>query len=145
MDRQNHRPQSPALNPLFRMGNILQNNIEFEHVRDFVKTIVNSGKRSGIDETQSLTIIKNYFSELSDAIFNACSEYYNTASLSHVVNVEVQDRLLEVSEVAEILRVTPTYVRKLINTGKISAQNFGQRMTRIKESDLKKYQENKSS
>jgi excisionase family DNA binding protein len=145
MDRQNHRPQSPSLNPLFRMGNILQNNIEFDHVRDFVKTIVNSGKRGGIDETQSLTIIKNYFSELSDAIFNACSEYYNNDSLSNLVNVEVQDRLLEVSEVAEILRVTPTYVRKLINTGKISSQNFGQRMTRIKESDLKRYRESKGS
>jgi excisionase family DNA binding protein len=135
----NDRRREHALNPLFRMGNILQNEIEYDHVQHFVKTIVNSGRRSGIDETHTLTIIKNYFADLSDAIFNACSEYYNQDIVSESATSYETKKLLEVSQVADILKVTPQYVRKLINSGKLPSQNFGVRMTRIKESDLNEY------
>lgn len=133
------RPQH--LNPLFRMGTILENEIQYEQVQEFVKTIVNAGRRTGMDETTSLTIIKNYFSELSDAIFNACSEYYNIDVVSETPTSYESEKLLEVSEVAKILKVTPQNVRKMINSGKLPAQNFGERMTRVKESDLKRYME----
>ncbi len=132
----NDRRREHALNPLFRMGNILQNEIEYEHVQQFVKTIVNSGRRSGMDETHTLTLIKNYFADLSDAIFNACSEYYNQDLISEPGTSYESEKLLEVSQVADILKVTPQYVRKLIKDGKIPAQNFGERMTRVKEGDL---------
>ena len=135
----NDRRREHALNPLFRMGNILQNEIEYEHVQQFVKTIVNSGRRSGMDETHTLTLIKNYFADLSDAIFNACSEYYNQDLISEPGTSYESEKLLEVSQVADILKVTPQYVRKLIKDGKIPAQNFGERMTRVKEGDLKEY------
>jgi excisionase family DNA binding protein len=135
----NDRRREHALNPLFRMGNILQNEIEYEHVQQFVKTIVNSGRRSGMDETHTLTLIKNYFADLSDAIFNACSEYYNQDLISEPGTSYESEKLLEVSQVADILKVTPQYVRKLINSGKLPAQNFGERMTRVKEGDLKEY------
>lgn len=133
------RRRNPHLNPLFRMGTILENEIQYEQVQDFVKTIVNAGRRSGMDETTSLTIIKNYFSELSDAIFNACSEYYNVDIVSEPTTSYESEKLLEVSEVAKILKVTPQYVRKIINSGKLPAQNFGERMTRVREGDLKNY------
>jgi excisionase family DNA binding protein len=133
------RRRSPNLNPLFRMGTILQNEIEYTDVQQFVKTIVNSGRRSGMDETTSLSIIKNYFADLSDAIFNACSEYYNLDVVSEPPTSYESERLLEVREVADILNVTPQYVRKLIGQGKLPSQNFGERMTRVKESDLKEY------
>jgi excisionase family DNA binding protein len=135
----NDRRREHALNPLFRMGNILQNEIEYDHVQQFVKTIVNSGRRSGMDETHTLTMIKNYFADLSDAIFNACSEYYNQDVVSETATSYESEKLLEVSQVAEILKVTPQYVRKLINSGKLPAQNFGERMTRVKEGDLNEY------
>jgi excisionase family DNA binding protein len=135
----NDRRREHALNPLFRMGNILQNEIEYDHVQQFVKTIVNSGRRSGMDETHTLTMIKNYFADLSDAIFNACSEYYNQDIVSDSTTSHESEKLLEVSQVADILKVTPQYVRKLINSGKLPAQNFGERMTRVKEGDLKEY------
>ena len=135
----NDRRREHALNPLFRMGNILQNEIEYEHVQQFVKTIVNSGRRGGMDETHTLTLIKNYFADLSDAIFNACSEYYNQDLISEPGTSYESEKLLEVSQVADILKVTPQYVRKLIKDGKIPAQNFGERMTRVKEGDLKEY------
>jgi excisionase family DNA binding protein len=135
----NDRRREHALNPLFRMGNILQNEIEYDHVQQFVKTIVNSGRRSGMDETHTLTMIKNYFAELSDAIYNACSEYYNEDIVSESVTSYESEKLLEVSQVADILKVTPQYVRKLINSGKLPAQNFGERMTRVKEGDLREY------
>ena len=132
----NDRRREQGLNPLFRMGNILQNEIEYDHVQQFVKTIVNSGRRSGMDETHTLTMIKNYFADLSDAIFNACSEYYNQDLISEPGTSYESEKLLEVSQVADILKVTPQYVRKLIKDGKIPAQNFGERMTRVKEGDL---------
>jgi excisionase family DNA binding protein len=135
----NDRRREHALNPLFRMGNILQNEIEYDHVQQFVKTIVNSGRRSGMDETHTLSMIKNYFADLSDAIFNACSEYYNQDLISEPGTSYESEKLLEVSQVADILKVTPQYVRKLINSGKLPAQNFGERMTRVKEGDLKEY------
>jgi excisionase family DNA binding protein len=134
----NDRRREQGLNPLFRMGNILQNEIEYDHVQQFVKTIVNSGRRSGMDETHTLTMIKNYFADLSDAIFNACSEYYNQDLISDPTTYE-SEKLLEVSQVADILKVTPQYVRKLIKLGKLPAQNFGERMTRVKEGDLRAY------
>jgi excisionase family DNA binding protein len=139
----NDRRREQGLNPLFRMGNILQNEIEYDHVQQFVKTIVNSGRRSGMDETHTLTMIKNYFADLSDAIFNACSEYYNQDLVSDPTSFE-SEKLLEVSQVADILKVTPQYVRKLINSGKLPAQNFGERMTRVKEGDLREYLKKKS-
>jgi excisionase family DNA binding protein len=135
----NDRRREQALNPLFRMGNILQNEIEYDHVQQFVKTIVNSGKRSGMDETHTLTMIKNYFADLSDAIFNACSEYYNQDIVSDSTTSYESEKLLEVSQVAEILKITPQGVRKIIKSGKLPAQNFGERMTRVKEGDLKEY------
>jgi excisionase family DNA binding protein len=139
----NDRRREQGLNPLFRMGNILQNEIEYDHVQQFVKTIVNSGRRSGMDETHTLSMIKNYFADLSDAIFNACSEYYNQDLVSDPTSFE-SEKLLEVSQVADILKVTPQYVRKLINSGKLPAQNFGERMTRVKEGDLREYLKKKS-
>lgn len=132
--RRNHN-----LNPLFRMGTILENEIQYDQVQEFVKTIVNAGRRSGMDETTSLSLIKNYFAELSDAIFNACSEFYNNDIVSDTPTSYESEKLLEVSQVAEILKVTPQYVRKIINSGKLPAQNFGERMTRVKESDLTNY------
>lgn len=133
------RRRNPNLNPLFRMGTILENEIQYDQVQDFVKTIVNAGRRTGMDETTSLTIIKNYFEDLSDAIFNACSEYYNQDELNESPTSYESEKLLEVSLVSKILNVTPQYVRKLIAQGKIPSQNFGERMTRIKESDLNEY------
>ena len=135
----NERRRDPGLNPLFRMGTILQNEIEYADVQQFVKTIVNSGRRSGMDETTSLSIIKNYFADLSDAIFNACSEFYNQDVVSESPTSYESEKLLEVREVAEILNVTPQYVRKLIGQGKLPSQNIGERMTRVKESDLRNY------
>lgn len=133
------RRRNPSLNPLFRMGTILENEIQYDQVQEFVKTIVNAGRRSGMDETTSLSLIKNYFAELSDAIFNACSEFYNNDIVSDTPTSYESEKLLEVSQVAEILKITPQAVRKIINSGKLPAQNFGERMTRVKESDLKKY------
>ena len=133
------RRRDHSLNPLFRMGTILENEIQYDQVQEFVKTIVNAGRRTGIDETTSLSIVKNYFADLSDAIFNACSEFYNNDIVSDTPTSYESEKLLEVSQVAEILKVTPQYVRKLINSGKLPAQNFGERMTRVKESDLKNY------
>ena len=133
------RRRNPSLNPLFRMGTILENEIQYEQVQEFVKTIVNAGRRTGIDETTSLTIVKNYFADLSDAIFNACSEYYNLDVVSESPTSYESEKLLEVSQVAEILKITPQAVRKIINSGKLAAQNFGERMTRVREGDLKKY------
>jgi excisionase family DNA binding protein len=133
------RGRNPNLNPLFRMGTILENEIQYDQVQEFVKTIVNSGKRRGMDETTSLSIIKNYFADLSDAIFNACSEFYNKDVVSESPTPYESEKLLEVSHVADILKVTPQYIHKLIKTGKIPAKNFGERMTRIKESDLNEY------
>ena len=135
----NDRRREQALNPLFRMGNILQNDIEYDHVQQFVKTIVNSGRRSGMDESHTLTMIKNYFADLSDAIFNACSEYYNQEVVNESPTSYESEKLLEVREVAEILKITPQGVRKIIEKGKLPSQNFGMRMTRIKESDLNEY------
>lgn len=142
---QNDRRREHALNPLFRMGNILQNEIEYDHVQQFVKTIVNSGRRSGMDETHTLTMIKNYFAELSDAIYNACSEYYNEDIVSESTTSYESEKLLEVSQVAEILKITPQAVRKIIGNGKLPAQNFGERMTRVKEGDLRIYISNKNN
>jgi len=139
----NDRRREHALNPLFRMGNILQNEIEYDHVQQFVKTIVNSGRRSGMDETHTLTMIKNYFADLSDAILNACSEYYNEDIVSESATSYESEKLLEVSQVANILKVTTQYVHKLIKAGKLPAQNFGERMTRVKEGDLQQYLKNK--
>jgi excisionase family DNA binding protein len=136
--RRNHN-----LNPLFRMGTILENEIQYDQVQEFVKTIVNAGRRSGMDETTSLSLIKNYFAELSDAIFNACSEFYNNDIVSEPSTSYESEKLLEVSQVAEILKITPQAVRKIINSGKLPAQNFGERMTRVKESDLTKYISNR--
>ena len=135
----NERRRDPGLNPLFRMGTILQNEIEYADVQQFVKTIVNSGRRSGMDETTSLSIIKNYFADLSDAIFNACSEFYNQDVVSESPTSYESEKLLEVREVADILNITPQGVRKIIEKGKLPSQNFGERMTRIKESDLNEY------
>ena len=135
----NERRRDPGLNPLFRMGTILQNEIEYADVQQFVKTIVNSGRRSGMDETTSLSIIKNYFADLSDAILNACSEYYNQDEVNESPTSYESERLLEVSQVAEILKVTSEAVRKIIKKGALPSQNFGVRMTRIKESDLNEY------
>jgi excisionase family DNA binding protein len=135
----NERRRDPGLNPLFRMGTILQNEIEYADVQQFVKTIVNSGRRSGMDETTSLSIIKNYFADLSDAIFNACSEFYNQDVVSESPTSYESEKLLEVREVADILNITPQGVRKIIEKGKLPSQNLGERMTRIKESDLNEY------
>jgi excisionase family DNA binding protein len=133
------RRRNPNLNPLFRMGTILENEIQYDQVQEFVKTIVNAGRRTGMDETTSLTIIKNYFEDLSDAILNACSEYYNQDEVNESPTSYASERLLEVSQVAEILKVTSEAVRKIIKKGALPSQNFGVRMTRIKESDLNEY------
>ena len=138
------RRRNPNLNPLFRMGTILENEIQYDQVQEFVKTIVNTGRRTGIDETTSLAIIKNYFADLSDAIFNACSEFYNQDMVSESPTSYESEKLLEVREVADILNVTPQYVRKLIGQGKLPSQNFGERMTRVKEGDLAQYISKKS-
>jgi excisionase family DNA binding protein len=96
-----------------------------------------------MDETHTLTMIKNYFADLSDAILNACSEYYNEDIESESATSYESEKLLEVSQVANILKVTTQYVHKLIKAGKLPAQNFGERMTRVKEGDLQQYLKNK--
>jgi hypothetical protein len=55
-----------------------------------------------------------------------------------ILSISESEILLEVFVVAEILKFTPQYVLKLINSGKLPVQDFGERMTRMKEGDLKK-------
>ena len=138
-----HNPSSQGLNPLFRMGNILNNEIEYNHVRDFVRAVIKASAREGIDESTTLSIIKNYFHQLTDSILNVCAEYYLADDPIEIEPRQESEKLLDVNDVAQILKVTPQYIRKLLKNGKIPFQNYGERQIRIKESDIKRYLESK--
>jgi excisionase family DNA binding protein len=131
-------------NPLLRLGSVINNEIQIDDVREFIKTIINKSKSEGIDESIVLSNVKEYFHSLTDSVLTVIAEYYNRPN-ENIIIYEKEDKLLTVSEVAKIMGFTSQYVRTLIKEGEIASVNYGERKTKIKESDLKIYLERKKN
>lgn len=129
-------------NHLLRLGSVINNEIQIDDVREFIKTIINKSKSEGIDESIVLSNVKEYFHSLTDSVLTVIAEYYNRP-IENIIIYEKEDKLLTVIEVAKIIGYTPQYVRTLLKNGELPFDNYGERKTKIKESDLKIYLEQK--
>jgi excisionase family DNA binding protein len=137
------RDRNPnQFNPLLRLGSVINNEIQIDDVREFIKTIINKSKSEGIDESIVLSNVKEYFHSLTDSVLTVIAEYYNRP-IENIIIYEKEDKLLTVIEVAKIIGYTPQYVRTLLKNGELPFDNNGERKTKIKESDLKIYLEQK--
>ena len=57
----------------------------------------------------------------------------------------MEDGLLTISQTASYLQVSDKTVRRLINSNKLMASRVGERVWRVKESDIQKYLKTQSN
>ena len=136
------------INPYLQMSRLVGRELDFGMVENFVgKYIDDAVRHSGQSYSDASNDLKQFFVQLSDAIFQATVNYEERMIPTfnqNIIEVEtVEDEreveLLSVEEVSKILKVTPQQVRNLIKSGKLTSIKVSERGTRIKKSDFEEF------
>jgi excisionase family DNA binding protein len=131
------------------MSRLVGKEVDFEMVQHFViKYIDNSIKFGGQSYSDASYDLKQFFAQLSDAVFQAAVNYeqINPSDIEHFNFIEVtevndseNDELLSVDEISKLLKVTTQQVRNLIKSGKLISIKLSERGTRVKKSDYEDF------
>ena len=145
--------RSNIINPYLQMSRLVGKELDFTMVQYFVDRYIDDAvKNNNQTISDASNDLKEYFVNLSDAIFQATINYDSRNSnyeLAQIVEIpkdtsKEDDDLLNVSEVSKALRVTPQQVRNMISAGKLPSIKVSERGTRIKKSELDKFMENRN-
>ena len=134
------------INPYLQMSRLVGRELDFGMVEHFVgKYIDDAVRHNGQSYSDASNDLKQFFVQLSDAIFQATVNYeermipYQNATTLDEMDEEKEDKLLAVEDVADQLGVTPQMVRNYIKEEKIPAIKLSERKTKIKQSSLDEF------
>lgn len=134
------------INPYLQMSRLVGRELDFGMVEHFVgKYIDDAVRHSGQSYSDASNDLKQFFVQLSDAIFQATVNYeermipVQNTQLVEDLEDNKEDKLLSVEEVADQLGVTPQMVRNYIKENKIPAFKLSERKTKIKQSILDEF------
>jgi excisionase family DNA binding protein len=137
---------SNMINPYLQMSRLVGKELDFGMVEHFVgKYIDDAIKYRGQSYSDASNDLKQFFVQLSDAVFQASVNYeeINSSKSSNTKFIEIKevdasenDELLSVPEISELLKVTPQQVRNLINSNQLKSIKLSERGTRVKKSDF---------
>jgi excisionase family DNA binding protein len=138
--------RSNMINPYLQMSRLVGKELDFGMVENFVATYIDDAiKYGGQSYSDASNDLKQFFVQLSDAVFQASVNYegrmmpYQNIKLVEDLKENKEDKLLTVEDVADQLGVTPQMVRNYIKENKISAFKLGPRKTKIKQSILDEF------
>jgi excisionase family DNA binding protein len=128
------------------MSRLVGRELDFGMVEHFVgKYIDDAIRHNGQSYSDASNDLKQFFVQLSDAIFQATVNYedriipYQNTQLVEDLEENKEDKLLTVEDVADQLGVTPQMVRNYIKENKISAIKLSERKTKIRQSILDEF------
>lgn len=141
---------SPNLiNPYLQMSRLVGRELDFGMVEHFVgKYIDDAVRHNGQSYSDASNDLKQFFVQLSDAIFQATVNYEermipipNFREETQIIQEE--DELMTVDEISKIMRVTTQQIRNFINAGKLKSVKLSERGTRVKKSDFESFLESR--
>lgn len=141
---------SPNLiNPYLQMSRLVGRELDFGMVEHFVvKYIDDAIRHNGQSYSDASNDLKQFFVQLSDAIFQATVNYEermmpipNFREETQIIQEE--DELMTVDEISKIMRVTTQQIRNFINSGKLKSVKLSERGTRVKKSDFESFLESR--
>jgi excisionase family DNA binding protein len=141
---------SPNLiNPYLQMSRLVGRELDFGMVEHFVgKYIDDAVRHNGQSYSDASNDLKQFFVQLSDAIFQAAVNYEermipipNFREETQIIQEE--DELMTVDEISKIMRVTTQQIRNFINSGKLKSVKLSERGTRVKKSDFESFLESR--
>jgi excisionase family DNA binding protein len=140
---------SNLINPYLQMSRLVGRELDFGMVEHFVgKYIDDAVRHNGQSYSDASNDLKQFFVQLSDAIFQATVNYEeriipipNFREETQIIQEE--DELMTVDEISKIMRVTTQQIRNFINSGKLKSVKLSERGTRVKKSDFESFLESK--
>jgi excisionase family DNA binding protein len=141
------------INPYLQMSRLVGREIDFGMVEHFVgKYIDDAIRHRGQSYPDASNDLKQFFVQLSDAVFQAAVNYEEKSGPFHhqytvdfeSVETEKEDELLSVFEISKILKVTTQQVRNLLREGKMNSIKVSERGTRIKKSDFEEFMKSRN-
>jgi len=137
---------SPNLiNPYLQMSRLVGRELDFGMVEHFVgKYIDDAIRNNGQSYSDASNDLKQFFVQLSDAIFQATVNYEERmVSTPHIQeqpqNTQQEVEYMTVEEISKIMRVTTQQVRNLIKSGKLNSMKVSERGTRVTKSDFEEF------
>jgi len=137
---------SPNLiNPYLQMSRLVGRELDFGMVEHFVgKYIDDAIRHNGQSYSDASNDLKQFFVQLSDAIFQATVNYEERmVSAPHIQeqpqNTQQEVEYMTVEEISKIMRVTTQQVRNLIKSGKLNSMKVSERGTRVTKSDFEEF------
>lgn len=137
------------INPYLQMSRLVGKELDFGMVEHFVSKYIDDAiKYRGQSYSDASNDIKQFFVQLSDAVFQASVNYeeINSSKSSNTKFIEIKevdasenDELLSVPEISELLKVTTQQVRNLINSNQLKSIKLSERGTRVKKSDFESF------
>ena len=138
------------INPYLQMSRLVGRELDFGMVEHFVgKYIDDAVRHNGQSYSDASNDLKQFFVQLSDAIFQATVNYgekiISTPTIQNQSNqiIQQEDELMTVEEISKIMRVTTQHVRNFINSGKLKSVKLSARGTRVKKSDFESFLESR--
>lgn len=135
--------RNSQVNPYLQLSRFVGKELDFKTVEYFVSKYIDDAIQNGQSSTEASNDLKEFFVQLSDAIFQATVNYgdqfqtYNdNASDAVIIEERSENKLLTVEEVATELGVTSQMVRNYIKQNKIPAIKLSARKTKIRQSSL---------
>ena len=137
------------INPYLQMSRLVGRELDFGMVEHFVgKYIDDAIRHNGQSYSDASNDLKQFFVQLSDAIFQATVNYEermmpipNFREETQIIQEE--DELMTVDEISKIMRVTTQQIRNFINSGKLKSVKLSERGTRVKKSDFDSFLESR--
>ena len=137
------------INPYLQMSRLVGKELDFGMVEYFVaKYIDDAIRHNGQSYSDASNDLKQFFVQLSDAVFQASVNYeeISSSNSSNTKFIEIKevgdsenDELLSVPEMSKLLKVTTQQVRNLINSNQIKSIKLSERGTRVKKSDFEAF------
>jgi excisionase family DNA binding protein len=131
------------------MSRLVGKELDFGMVENFVATYIDDAiKYGGQSYSDASNDLKQFFVQLSDAVFQASVNYeeISSSNSSNTKFIEIKevgdsenDELLSVPEMSKLLKVTTQQVRNLINSNQIKSIKLSERGTRVKKSDFEAF------
>ena len=135
--------RNSQVNPYLQLSRFVGKELDFKTVEYFVSKYIDDAIQNGQSSTEASNDLKEFFVQLSDAIFQATvnygdqfQTYKDNASDAVIIEERSENKLLTVEEVATELGVTSQMVRNYIKQNKIPAIKLSARKTKIRQSSL---------
>jgi excisionase family DNA binding protein len=139
------------INPYLQMSRLVGRELDFGMVEHFVgKYIDDAIRHRGQSYSDASNDLKQFFVQLSDAVFQASVNYEeriipipNFQDETQIQVIQEEDGLMTVDEISKIMRVTTQQIRNFINSGQLKSVKLSERGTRVKKSDFESFLESR--